>query len=1448
MTPYRFTKFYNPNMPSSLPLTVFIEKSARYAIANSLSWIRAGIAIAFWLLLLPYFMRRGWSYMFWLSRESWTSSPSALAELASTFGNSIQLSSTTLGLDVCPATPLLAPTTTPAKDFADMARAQAGASTGGSWLEGVYWALGLKDGQLHKSDSLLSDVKFFNTLTKNATINEAIISVLEGQLVTVVAMVSFILIILVRDYVVQQQPELNIREGVEREHQAGEQPPVAVQPAHVPDGGDSDDSEDEDNPLPGTPAGLGEGREPPSSTGHSEEHVPDDLASEGLDNTPDTSTTGSGDATYTPSADSPAEQSELGDVAGPSDRLRTELRQAASPYPLEHDAGPSRQRSVSDGAQIQTSVNPLANNTWSFATPSVSADETAAEGADDISRNDQRESGSAHSYESVATSGSTANGVVGGRGSEHESPSGQGESDEPDSRPPNAAGGITGFMYGDIEHRYQEVVAQPETVQDDGDHAIDWEDIPMDGEDELPNPLAEQAHNANGGDAVAAANADIDAANDENEAALDAEAIEDMEDFEGIMDLLGMRGPITNLFQNVVFCAVLVQSALTMCVFIPFNVGRVFFWFVDRPERLLRILFEVSKVVQDSVFILFGATAWMVMNLIDMVTAPFGGSLAAHVVYARKGGWELAWASANRVGQFMQLFFADLFTTSSGMQHWSATSHGALLNIKSRAALVVELLGQAMGGHPGKAFGALLSDPSSLYRLSVVDTNSSVDLNLAYWSATDITLAVFAGYFFLVALAALYVKSGIRLTRGSAIEEWETGLVDTLHQASGVFKVITIISIEMLVFPLYCGLLLDCALLPLFSGASVTSRLLFTRDNPWTSVFVHWFVGTGYMFHFALFVSMCRKIMRPGVLCKFYQYRFVLDLTLADFIRDPDDPDFHPVRDVLDRNLTTQLRKIMFSAFVYGALVIVCLGGVVWGLAFVAPGVLPIHYSSNEPILEFPLDLLFYNFVMPFSLKLLKPDQNLLVLFKWCFRKSARVLRLTYFLFGQRRLEEEGTISMPEQAENSLQSRLFLGLNAKQEVAVKSWKDFLDGIEPERSHTSSRTSSRRKHKRLSLKKAKLVAEGSLIPDGRFVRAPATDRIKIPKGTKVFLDVNEEGERQDGKANDDLYSTLHFNMVYIPPNFLRRIFLFILAIWTFAAIIGVGVTIIPLLVGRLLFTLALPDHVRTNDVYAFCIGFHILGFGLVFCEAAWQAWSERKLWHWLGGASDKKMNVVLGITRALKLVFAYTSMFVICPILIAVLVELYISLPIHSVLHPPGTSDSTPGKSQHGLRVMELWTMGLLYMRLLIKLSHSFMRNTRFNLAREAVLDRGWRNPDIKILVKAFILPGSLFAAAAIFVPPAVVAALESYGVFGQVLADEPGYVAERILRYRHSYPVAAFLAVSVKHGTLLKSSFDSLKAQVRDDTYLMGERLQNYDGSPAQASASAPAPRVAPVG
>jgi Protein involved in mRNA turnover and stability len=102
-------------------------------------------------------------------------------------------------------------------------------------------------------------------------------------------------------------------------------------------------------------------------------------------------------------------------------------------------------------------------------------------------------------------------------------------------------------------------------------------------------------------------------------------------------------------------------------------------------------------------------------------------------------------------------------------------------------------------------------------------------------------------------------------SRGQRIEGL---LAEVLIQAGGVMKVILIIGIEMIVFPLYCGSLLDLALLPLFSDATVASRIAFTAASPLTSLFVHWFVGTCYMFHFALFVSMCRKILRSGVLCK----------------------------------------------------------------------------------------------------------------------------------------------------------------------------------------------------------------------------------------------------------------------------------------------------------------------------------------------------------------------------------------------------------------------------------------------------------------------------------------------------------------------------------------------------------------------------------------------------
>ena len=152
--------------------------------------------------------------------------------------------------------------------------------------------------------------------------------------------------------------------------------------------------------------------------------------------------------------------------------------------------------------------------------------------------------------------------------------------------------------------------------------------------------------------------------------------------------------------------------------------------------------------------------------------------------------------------------------------------------------------------------------------LSITPRSIPLDYELAHWDTKDRVFAVIFGYLFFAFLGVIYLNINARIRGINKTERVAGLLADVLYQAGGVLKVILIISIEMIVFPLYCGLLLDVALLPLFGSATLMSRIEFTVSSPYTSIFVHWFVGTCYMFHFALFVAMCRKLMRTGVLCE----------------------------------------------------------------------------------------------------------------------------------------------------------------------------------------------------------------------------------------------------------------------------------------------------------------------------------------------------------------------------------------------------------------------------------------------------------------------------------------------------------------------------------------------------------------------------------------------------
>ncbi|KAK8048129.1 hypothetical protein PG994_009859 [Apiospora phragmitis] len=1654
-TPFRFTKLYAPDMPKSLPFYVFASHMAKYLFRNILVWLRATLVVSVWLGWLPYLMRSVWSFLFWISDEGFGPGPStfeAIRNLTTAQRNMVASSVNSQGLatTTCPAGPMFPATTTAASrgDIAEQiprllralgvsSQPHANSSNtfvsaisrivfGGASLasEGSFeppsnMTSAVQSGvsaRQYPYSSLLSEVGFLKNLTRNAGVNRTVIAVLEGQIITVLVIVCFILIILVRDYVVQQQPEINMRAAFAAQENNGGPAPM-MPPLHHHHHGEEHEADDEneagdndsviahyderDDELLGGGAQQNDTREPrdpqqrpiapfrrrlarqnttgeperaqdaaagPSldqralqqqldeatqvsqylriwreadgdrekvlrmirdegleerlesyvsatlSTGRSTASTtpgesphgppPHDFAGPASDQTPDEdkdvkgkrkatdegqeeSRAERGDPSWwhygavntgdsgepervLPLSDGPAsDQTPDEDVKGkgkatedhedsPAERSGSSwwhgdyndvnTRDSGVPVVLPLSLPSNRPRAISDGPQQHNTVNPLANNTWSFANL---LQEPATAERDDT---EQTSSGSGQITFTPSSGSSVANSDIPGqqptaneppprtledhaealgtpfnfaRGNEPETPT-AGENDGADHE---TAGGAAERLPGELRQVQGNAARQPgglvnrvadfmwrdiEDVDDADTLEPDAVELFLDNQDA---PFVEANH---GGDDQNLDPGPVELAPDVVEAAaaagLDPEALEDAEDFEGIMELIGMRGPIAGLFQNAIFCAFLVSMTIFFGIFIPYNVGRVAVWVVANPSRLLRIVFSFSKFIQDVVLFLVGFTMTAVLDLCNLLRALW--KINEGREFLRSAAADARVLTNSSFNRLAEMFAGDApWISPSEMRNFSAISHHALIDVKTQCHELLSACGTGLvyvlgGDYSAKLYAAKsalgaaapealdwlknataqITQPNSwVINLNLPNNTAPVDPFLAFWGAKDRTYAILGGYIAMTFLAGLYLGRGTPFSSSQSAQEWEASIIDALNQASGVMKVILIISIEMLIFPLYCGLLLDFALLPLFESASFKSRLLFTYNFPLTSIFVHWFVGTGYMFHFALFVSMCRKIMRKGVLY---------------FIRDPDDPEFHPVRDVLERSVTTQLRKILFSAFVYGALVVVCLGGVVWGLSLALPNVLPIHYSSNEPVLEFPIDLLFYNFLMPLAVKFFKPSDGLHALYTWWFRRCARTLRLTWFLFGERRIDEEGILKLTEgEVADSAPwyRKLFLEVNKDDEVVPKTWRDTFEG-----GHAKPASEIKMEEMRLlSQSKAKLVESGQIIPDGRFVRTPASDQVKIPKGQPVF-----------------------FAFVYLPPHFRARVFLFILFIWIFAAVTGVGITIVPLVFGRCMFKILIPDHIRTNDIYAFSIGIYILGGVGYFLFHARSLLHRFRDWASSAAASlfdrDSLQRVTVVAKQGAKVGYTYTMLLVVFPLLATLLIELYILVPLHTWILYSSAKDPQPIKALtlggHTIRVIQAWTLGLLYLKLGSRAL--VLHGGRPAQAVRAVLRRGWFEPDVAVLTRAFVIPGLMASLALVMLPPLATRVVVARGLLGSGQWD----AETQVIVFRLAYPFAALCGFVgyVMRGVLVV--LDGWRARVRDEAYLMGERLHNFGG------------------
>ncbi|KIX98427.1 uncharacterized protein Z520_05728 [Fonsecaea multimorphosa CBS 102226] len=1527
-TSFRFTKLYDRSMPATLPFPLFLQKLARHGATEFARWSRYLLVGMIWTCCLPWCIRQIWRGLFWLADGNWVDE----SNLQATSNPSSNMTGTVAGPEASLATSLNF--TVPEQlekiklvfppmqvSLADIARLFLGQSMFGKILRFILSTFIPRLRQIDtpghgqnstaelppaamRPPSLLSDVQFIATWSTSPMANHITVDVIEGQLICVLLVAAFILVFLIREWVINQQPILNMPDPDENAQADDARLRLPPNLPRVPRVGDNVADElaamqqlaeqlpHEETAPPRPP--FNQHRIPPVG-----DNIADAIAA--LERRA---------ARMPPEDPTPPPLSPFRALTDDNMGIETEHEFERPILMTRSQSASAVAGAVQAGRGVSGENGVPTTEPWSLSFRRHSADDTEANHylplvppshpfvdriSGDESPNELEHylfSGDISELSPVGLMDYPEHQLVGQEGSESADTFSRrvsfaevsdviddathGLLDSNNDRPgsdsdapviptpesndadqlPQPGGNLLGGEDQEVLFDGADLV-QPEEVPASNDEAAledttlwgktsQWlwhTEFEADGqphadtgdparaEDQDEERIVEDVHaeapfvpvqnrDAAPGlvppaaiDAPAAAPAEAREPNMLFGVDLNEPNPDDAEDLDGILELLGMEGPIFGMVQNVIFSLFLITVTLSASVWCPYIWGKIALLFLSSPTSMLAkaplfVLSRTADIVVDIIFFVAGLAGFLLnqpVKIMKAIVSPviprFGGILDTGMLE----GFSLDLSQKSGI-RLEKTLSAAVLSLRPDLPTFSMQSHRALLSFKASLHTAVQWIasaliqGQAMLTMDRESSSALLTSfwytlrsvpqlfgnipqlggyATNLLRSVFTDLGASpssngdgMDPSLIQWGTEDRILTILLGYAFFAIAGIVFLEIAhlvLGLRDGERVEGY---FADSLRQAGGVMKVIVIIGIEMLVFPLYCGLLLDMALLPLFANATVASRIAFLMRTPLTGIFIHWFIGTCYMFHFALFVSICRKIMRKGVLY---------------FIRDPDDPTFHPVRDVLERPVPAQLGKIAFSALVYGGLVIVCLGGVVWSIDWFG-GVLPIQWSTPEPRLSFPVDIIFYNFLLPFALRRAEPSKKISAMYQWWFRGCARFLRLTNFLFGEERKEE--TFSHP----NGFPWSLFAKDNA---------------AEPKR-------------------------------DGRYVRAPASDSVRIAKGRRVFLEVTEDNVRVDGSP--ELFFAPHgsknpqFTKVYLPPNFQARITAFVVLLWLFAALTGVAFTVGPLIVGRKLTRLLSQTSQPPNDLYAFTIGIHIfaaMGYAIAYARPARDY--LRQKFRWSGKQFLTSALHFLGLT--------YLGLFttIILPFVLSLIVELYIHIPIFDLLevlnHQKLTGDSSPSSSSTTtpsagtapnktfppatIFILQSWTIGLVFLRLIFRiLGHVLPPTVRPARALRGIVRNGIFHADVALASRAFVLPAVIISITLLVVPLACMRAIIS--IFQ--ISD----IGKQIRMYRFAYPL--FLSMMVNYVGFLytRRKLENWRVKIRDEVYLIGERLHNF--------------------
>ncbi|KII87240.1 hypothetical protein PLICRDRAFT_93037 [Plicaturopsis crispa FD-325 SS-3] len=829
------------------------------------------------------------------------------------------------------------------------------------------------------------------------------------------------------------------------------------------------------------------------------------------------------------------------------------------------------------------------------------------------------------------------------------------------------------------------------------------------------------------------------------------------DDMEGAMEAIGLRGPIHGVVQNLALMVFVLDSAIGLAVWLPFTIGKSTALLFMNPPRLLELIhlpIRCMRVITDPIvdsvmFLLMQVLLPSTLRTMRRVIVAFLRVVSSAVAKAveqllgkRDAATVFRWhAKISQRKPWEQIMerLRPLFDSPPPAVEPKPSGISAFLDAHPAFARVAEPYFASLGNHVRRV---AFQVQSTWTRFALGNGTS------------EKVFAVGLGYVVTGILIAVYLNV---LTVGN-MKNAGRAVRSAVRQQLLVVKVASFIVIELAMFPLGCGVMLDLCTVWIFPEASLHSRVWFFLQSPMTAMFYHWVAGTMFMYQFAILLSGCRGLMRPGAMW---------------FIKDPQDQNFHPIRDILERPTFLQLRKLFVSAVMY-AIVVACGVASIGGILMLGHrSILPFRWKNREPLSNIPIDLLFLHLVLPSTMHYFRPKEAAQGIALHVWKYLAARLRLTSYMLGEHLHTEQYT---PKRwSWSSLFSNSGVGV-----------------YDPDATH-----------------------------DGTFRRVPATDNIALPRDMRATVEVDRHGapvdkdalqlmiaqnvetERARRSVKDD------YMVVYIPPHFRYRVMIFVALLWVVGCIVAASLVALPIEMGRMLFSCFVDYPV--HDGYSWIVGFYLFWGCAIFGKAVNRMDRHRQRRSADGPRAKLPLYVLKhGLVWMAKVSYMMLFLGVVIPTLLAVVVELYLVLPMRLAVDPAMSPR---------IRVVDMWALGLIYVKIALRVQR-YQPPNQVTRGVANIMSNGWSHPDPIAATREIILPVTAGLLGMILLPG---------GAFRALHRLFPALPLDGKFLFMHVYPGIFAMAGSsrtlVVGFALLKRWIQS----IRDKEFLVEMRLRNHD-------------------